>query len=1129
MRTCNSRWLLTVCFIVSVITCRAAASPGVVVESVTRSSEALASGMRVGDVLRSWSRGDKNGAIESPFDLMVLEIQEAPLGAVTIEGLRGTERHTWRLGPETWDVRTRPNFPPHALKLLINSREFLRDGKIPQAESNWLSIGSLSNSSWLYSWCTWDAAEFLARRKKWRAANAFYREAVIRAGSSPLVKSLLLREWALTFRESGGWAQVEEHLRESVREAQKIGDGTLLVATILTDSGVVSNWRRDLPAANQLFSRALAIQQRTAPASLVTARSFVNLASVALSTGDEKQAQGYLDNAKFLLGNFPPGPDTAQLDGYLGSIAARRGDIAAAEELFNRAQHILEPRWDETTVFARVLFAQSYVPAMQGDLVAAEPLLRRAAAIYEATPSDPSLGIYIANEMGTIANTRGDLDTAIAYTQKAERILEEISPLSVERGGCLMNLGLYALERDDLVGAEKQWRKAVGVIEKVVPNTLEHAQMLEFMANLELRRGKVESARTYATSAHEMLSRIGNQSSVMVETLQTLAELSVQGQALQQAEDYYNAATRMAERIYPGSQTYAELLAEMADLLSKEGEYTAALDHYQLAVDALEGQMARLGGSDTERIGFRKQHEVIYKRYIDLLAREGKPEQAFIIAERSRARTLFELLSEGKVHIRQHVDASLLEKEESLTQQFAALNDHRLRLMAAPNTEEQVKTLSAKSESVLKQFSNLESAIRESSPEYAALTQPPTITIRDVQQQLLDRDTILIEYSLGDVHSYLWLITSDSVSMHELPGRSQIERLALRVYGSMSQPLADNQKVLDSIALSTFILGPVANQLENKRLLVVADGALNYIPFAALPIPGEKPRRVLVTEHEVINLPSASVLMSLRRAHMEMHEPQRSVAVLADPVFSAEDPRLMHSKDSKKHGIERNPTNEDDVQRSIELTRSRWVRDLSSHGGNTLQFPRLTYSRREADAIVSTVPAGQSLEILDFSASRLEMLNPQLAEYKILHVATHGVFDPQHPEFSGLLFSLFDKHGNPQIGLLSLQDIYNLNLPIEMVVLSACKTALGKDITGEGIVGLTRGFMYAGASRVVASLWNVNDVATAQFMADFYRAMERNHLRPAAALRSAQLQMKRQKRWSSPYYWAAFQLQGDWN
>ncbi len=177
---------------------------------------------------------------------------------------------------------------------------------------------------------------------------------------------------------------------------------------------------------------------------------------------------------------------------------------------------------------------------------------------------------------------------------------------------------------------------------------------------------------------------------------------------------------------------------------------------------------------------------------------------------------------------------------------------------------------------------------------------------------------------------------------------------------------------------------------------------------------------------------------------------------------------------------------------------------------------------------MATVPAGEALEALDFKASRQTAMSPELAQYRIVHFATHGVLDSVHPELSGLVLSMVDEHGQRQNGYLDLDDIFNLNLPADLVVLSACETGLGKEIHGEGLVGLTRGFMYAGAARVVASLWEVDDIAASELMGRFYQAMEKQGMRPAAALRQAQLQMWKQKQWSSPYYWGAFQMHGEW-
>ncbi len=193
-----------------------------------------------------------------------------------------------------------------------------------------------------------------------------------------------------------------------------------------------------------------------------------------------------------------------------------------------------------------------------------------------------------------------------------------------------------------------------------------------------------------------------------------------------------------------------------------------------------------------------------------------------------------------------------------------------------------------------------------------------------------------------------------------------------------------------------------------------------------------------------------------------------------------------------------------------------------------MYLPRLQFSRREAASIMAVTPAGEGLEALDFAASRTTATSHELEQYRIVHFATHGLLNNRHPELSGLVLSLVDQQGKAQNGFLSLQDIYNMNLRAELVVLSACETSLGKEVEGEGLIGVTRGFMYAGANSVLASLWNINDRATATLMGEFYKAMEQGQMRPAAALRAAQIAMWKQRRWTSPYYWAAFQIQGEW-
>jgi CHAT domain-containing protein len=257
------------------------------------------------------------------------------------------------------------------------------------------------------------------------------------------------------------------------------------------------------------------------------------------------------------------------------------------------------------------------------------------------------------------------------------------------------------------------------------------------------------------------------------------------------------------------------------------------------------------------------------------------------------------------------------------------------------------------------------------------------------------------------------------------------------------------------------------------------------------------------------------------------HAP-KAVAVIADPIFDINDERLRstvalvrHSSPTSGAVVERNAPEQMPVSRA-----RRSLRSFDEDSGEGLA--RLPFSRREAQAIMNVVPEGEGLLALDFRASRATVMGGELANYRIVHFATHGILNSVQPEFSGIVLSLFDKAGNGQEGFLKLNEIYNLNLPADLVVLSACQTALGKEIRGEGLIGLTRGFMYAGTPRVIASLWKVDDAATARLMGEFYKAMLAEGRPPAAALRMAQVKMWQQHRWRSPYYWAAFTLQGEW-
>jgi CHAT domain-containing protein len=307
---------------------------------------------------------------------------------------------------------------------------------------------------------------------------------------------------------------------------------------------------------------------------------------------------------------------------------------------------------------------------------------------------------------------------------------------------------------------------------------------------------------------------------------------------------------------------------------------------------------------------------------------------------------------------------------------------------------------------------------------------------------------------------------------------------------------------------------------------------LHYVPFAALPIPSGEPTKPalvtrsdlpLVAKYEIVSLASASALAILRKETAGRKPAPRTLAVLADAVFQSDDPRtseagkLAHggNGDSETAPPGRAQSLPDDLVRSAEQT-------------GVISFPRLPFTRHEAETIVAEAGEDQSLKLLDFEAARDTLLNTDLSRYRIIHFATHGLLNSRHPQLSGIVLSLVDEHGRYKNGFLRTHDIYNMRLRADLVVLSACRTALGREIKGEGLVGLTRGFMHSGVASVVASLWDVKDEATSELMKRFYHNMLRRGLRPPAALRAAQVSLLNETRWQSPHHWAGFTLQGEW-
>jgi tetratricopeptide (TPR) repeat protein len=668
--------------------------------------------------------------------------------------------------------------------------------------------------------------------------------------------------------------------------------------------------------------------------------------------------------------------------------------------------------------------------------------------------------------------------------------------------------------------------------------------------------GEKQKALEYYGQVLPLIRTVGNRSGEAA-TLHNIGSVYHSLGEEQKALDYYSQALPL-RRAVGDRDGEAKTLLGIARVESGQGKLLDARSTIESALNIIESLRTKVVSLELRSSYFATTQD-FYEFSIDLHMHlhklhsdRGYDRAALQTVERARARSLLEGLAEARLEIRSGADPALLERERVLRQLLSAKTERQILLLNGKHTEQQAAAVADEINALTAQYRDLEADIRAKSPRYASLTQPQPLKSEEIQRQVLDDQTLLLEYFLGKERSYLWVVSTNRIRSYELPKREEIEEAALHVkklltaratYEKGESPERRQTRISEAetrypgeaARLSKMILWPAISELSGKRLAIVPDGELQEVAFGALPVPrAESSSRnqttdgnesgewqPLIVEHEIVSLPSASALAVLRRETAGREPAAKAFVVFADPVFDKDDDRIKLARAARSEKTEGTET-EDIASRNL-LQAAKEVL------GEDTDIPRLPYSRAEAEAILSVTPKAESLKALDFKASRATAMSGALSRYRIVHFATHGLLDKVHPELSGVVLSLVDRKGKRQNGFLQLHDVYNLNLPAEMVVLSACQTGLGKSVRGEGLVGLTRGFMYAGSKRVVASLWSVQDLATAELMKRFYRAMlgERK-MRPAEALRAAQVEMWKQKRWRSPYYWGGFMLYGEW-
>ena len=1027
---------------------------GLVVESVVKGRQADKVGVRPGDVLHSWRRGDAGGIFDSPFVPAYVAIEQASRGLVTVTGTRRTRSRTWVFQSDSWGMQVRPILSPTYLPIYQRAMQLADAGRSIEAAECLESAVAITNKSepaWLAPWFLTRAARVLIRADKWEESDRKLQEAIrLAQNAEPIVRAELFRIRGSSFEYRGDLANATTYYTDMLHESETLG------------------------------ARSMAV-----------ANSLLLLAAVELQQYSGDQAYAHLTTALAIARQLAPHSfQTGTILEHFGILFETRNDLESAQRYYQEALSIEEGYFPDSRQLASTLTNLGTLMHWRGDLRRAEKYHRRALSIAEKIEENGPQVAEILGNIGECILDQGHTSNAEEYQKRALVIREDTMPGTVATALTLGSLGEIARIRHDFARAQAYYLQAMEAAEKAHAPEQESAGLLRGKANVLRDLGKY-----------------------------------------QEAEELYRRALGMVAQCCPGGMDNAELLAELAGTLQHQEKNAEAAELYREGLAMIEKQALHLGGVVEDRSHYRAANIRYYQEYADVLLKQGRPEQAFEVTERSRARTLLDLLSNGHINIATGVERAFLSQEKNIQRALQSRIEARVRLLAAGQRREQISQVDSEIDDLLMRLKDIKAQLVLGSVEQTALAEQQPRSLSEIHS-LLDENTLLLEYSLGGSSSHLWVATKDDLTVYPLQPKIEIERAAHEVYrlwamraGERGKPeksgKADTHRDYGIAArhLSEMVLGPARELLGTKRLVIVADGALQYIPFAALPEPARGGSSIpLIVRHEIVNLPSASVLAEIRYRRKNPPLLAAKTAILADPVFDVKDERVSPSSKAT-------PINHAALIRADELGRS--ASDLGLTRNGALLLNRLIYTRNEANAIMAVIPSGKGFEALDFEASRATAVSGVLNNYHIIHFATHGLLNNRHPELSGLVLSLVNQEGKARKGFLNLQDIYDMKLRADLVVLSGCETGLGEDIEGEGLIGLTRGFMYAGASRVVASLWSISDLATANLMAEFYKSMETG-MSPPAALRAAQIYMWKRQQWKSPYYWAAFQIQGEW-
>ena len=900
--------------------------------------------------------------------------------------------------------------------------------------------------------------------------------------------------------------------------------------------------------------------------------------------GDNENALKFINESLALDTNSGDKERYARTMNQQADIKASQGDYQKALEICNQTLEIARSTKNKN-LEADTFRKMASIYELLGDYDLSAKTYKQALQIYRQIPDKP-FELTLLPLIGNLYMTKEDYPEAIHYYNQTLSLSQEQNNDGFQMLGLMGIARIYELQKDFPNGLKNA--EALLALSQKLGNKYSEIGAMNLIGIIHKSKGDYKESLTFHRKALLQSKAMG----LLKTEAQSLNNISITHsleKQYQQAIDTLNEELKI-RRFFKDIQGEADALYSIAKNQRKLKNLETALTNIDSAIKIVENIRTNVQNPDL-RTSYFATVQNYYKFKINLLMELHKKDPskgynaiAIETSEASRARGLVELLTEARANIRKGANPELLAQENRLQDLINAKEKIRFEIINSdkiknPVLKANADKLQTEIDELLNQQKQLETKIRQSNPKYANLKYPQPLKLAQIQQQL-DKDSLLLQYSLGEERSFLWVVSPTSLDTYELPKKSEIEKASINLFCLISQnsskppsatgkenPCQDTKNIktrrIDLLAaeeLSKLVLAPVKDKLAKKRLVVVADGALQYIPFAALadltvqptsqrgkeeknqldnkpkdnrggglipeidnlPLATNSNYQPLFVNHEIVNLPSASTIAIQRQELANRSSTnKKTLAILADPVYSNTDERFNSTRNKQ---LNKQKNQQDSL--GIELERSALKRSADTF--NRQGWGRLPGTRTEAETLLKLVPDGDRLTVFDFDANYNWATSSALNQFRILHFATHGFVNDANPELSGIVLSLVDKQGKDIRGYLRLGDLFNLDYPADLIVLSACETGLGKDIQGEGLVGLTRGLMYAGGERLVVSLWQVSDEGTAVFMQEFYKEMLQNNKSPNEALRATQLKMWRSDKWRNPNYWAAFTFLGEW-